>query len=400
MADFKESLWSGTEPLYAPCTGTTGTSVFWKCPRKYRNAGYAVTSKRLTGNVGDGKDERRAAEARELTREMIRWYEGAGTKVAPGTWGGLIARYKADDISPFQEVQPNTRVSYLYDIAYWEDVLGSEMVEAFDFPEAKRIQREMKKRGRSPRFIKGKFTMLRIVVGYGVAIKWPGAKVVKDLLGELRTETPKPRTSSPTSSQIMGIIEAADAGGDHAFALGILIQWRLALRAMDVRGDWFLLDRHEDRSGICRGNQRWGKGLTWDMIDRDVTTLTKAPSKTDRSAPDAIEWDLTLVPDLRARLQSITNRVGPVIVDKAGMPYSRFTWQKLWAKYREKAGVPETIWMMDTRAGAANDAEERGASAIDLNKQLTHASMETTKRYIREKSKGVNNVLRIRAEQS
>ena len=46
----------------------------------------------------------------------------------------------------------------------------------------------------------------------------------------------------------------------------------------------------------------------------------------------------------------------------------------------------------------ANDAEEKGATAIEINKQLNHASLETTKRYIRRKSDGVNNVLRLRAE--
>lgn len=151
-----------------------------------------------------------------------------------------------------------------------------------------------------------------------------------------------------------------------------------------------------------RAKFRWGDGLTWDMLDRDMTQLTKVPSKTEDSQPDEIVWDLMLVPDVRARLLSIPadKRVGPVITDKNGMPFRSDTWADRFAVYRESAKVPKAIWMMDTRAGAINDAKNKGATKIEMQQQANHASSDTTERYIREKSKGVNNVLRIRAERS
>ena len=115
---------------------------------------------------------------------MVRWYEEGEVKAKPGTWSGLIGRYKSDDISPLQEVQPNTRKSYLEHIAYWEPVLGDEPVEDFDFAEAKRIEKGMRDNGRSRSFIKKRFTMLRMIVGYGVAIKWAHAASIRDVLSE------------------------------------------------------------------------------------------------------------------------------------------------------------------------------------------------------------------------
>lgn len=395
---FKDALYDGSDPLYAPCLSKVGRYFFWKAPAKYVTAGCSLKSVPLAGL----DETARAARCRELTRDMLQWYEGRQGKVTPGTWGTLIARYKSDDISPFRDVQPNTRDNYIRDIGYWEAAIGHTMVADMTFEQAKMIERGMQAKGRSRHFIKAKFTMLRLIASYGVAIKWSGARDAREVLGELKLKSPKPRASSPTEEQVLAIVAAADNAGDTAFATGLLAQWRLTLRAMDVRGDYFRLQGGEDRSGICRGGFRWGKGLLWTMINRDVSSLTKTPSKTDESLPEEIVWDLTIVPDLRARLQAIPadRRAGPVIVDRAGMPFDRFMWSKLWRKHRKAAGVPASIWMMDTRAGAINDAKRKGASKIEMQQQANHASGQTTERYIRERSAGVNNVLRIRAERS
>lgn len=399
---FDDRLWDGSDPTYAPCTGVSGGLIYWKAPAKYRKAGYAFTTKRLAGKAGDGLDLERAAQARDLTREMVNWLEGSKPKLNPGTWGELFARYKSDDISPLMDVQPNTKVTYLENIAYWEPVLAHDLIADFSFVEAKRIVRAMQEKGRSAHFIKAKFTMLRILAGYGVALKMSGAKDAQAVLGELRLKSPKPRTSSPSEAQVMAIIAAADRAGDVAFATGVLIQWRLALRAMDVRGDFFKLEKGEERSGICRKDSRWGNGLVWHMFDKDITVLSKAATKTIDSDPETIDWDLMLVPDVRDRLMAIPQekRVGPVIVDRNGMPFDRFRWSDLWRAYRKTANVPDDIWMMDTRAGAINDANRKGATKVELQQAANHADGKTTERYIREKSVGANNVLRLRAERS
>ena len=178
------------------------------------------------------------------------------------------------------------------------------------------------------------------------------------------------------------------------FALGLSLQWWLTLRAVDVRGQWLT----GDAGGIRKNGKYWADGLTWDMIDRDLTVLRKTPSKTEETLPDELVYDLMLVPDLRRRLAEIPNgsRVGPVIVQRNGVPYSKRRWATLFARYRKAAQVPDHIWCMDTRAGAINHAKRAGASHIELQHQANHAQASTTDRYIRERSESVNKVIQLR----
>ena len=160
---------------------------------------------------------------------------------------------------------------------------------------------------------------------------------------------------------------------------------------------WLRLSKGETPSGIVRGGFRWADGLTWDMIDRDLTRLSKVPSKTADKMPDALVFDLSLVPDVQARLRALPHRVGPVIVDRHGMPYRKESWGDLFRKFRGEAEVPDTIWMMNTRAGAINDAKNKGASPIQMQHQANHASLATTNRYIRERSESANQLIQMRA---
>lgn len=394
MTTFKPALWDGSDPTYAPGQSQSDSHFYWKPPARYRKSGYSLTSVRLSGDTLE-----RAAKCRDLTREMVRWYEDSKPKLTPGTWRALFAKYKADDVSPLRDVKGNTRKTYLTDLAYWEAVLGEAKISDMTFVEAKTMLRKMQERGRSAHFVSSKWNALRRFNNYGVALRWKECDEVQKILGQLRVPSPKARHVSPTENQVLAVIAAADADGATAFATGILFQWRLSLRAMDVRGDFIPLAQDEQPSGICSGRRRWGDGLTWDMISADLSLLTKTPSKTERSMPEAIVWDLTLTPDLQGRLSAVpvSQRIGPVIVQKHGMPFDRFTYGDAWRRYAKKAGVPSNIQLRDIRAGAANDAERNGATPLEIKKQLNHASLETTERYLRERSRGVNNVLRLRA---
>ena len=93
-----------------------------------------------------------------------------------------------------------------------------------------------------------------------------------------------------------------------------MIQFEFALRAVDVRGQW--LKTNETEGGILRNGLRWQDGLTWDMVDPDLTTMTKLISKTKTSLPEPYKFDLTAVPEIRERLLAIRpqNAVGPVLL--------------------------------------------------------------------------------------
>jgi len=379
----------GDDPAYAPGTFPVKQRLYWRASPSCIKMGYFKNAIPLPGKLGDGLDLERAAKARELTRELLRWVDAQDVpKVQPGSWLWLIGRYKSDDISPFQDVKDNTRESYLFPLKRWEEAIGQVEIAKTDFATIKRWQKAMEDKGRSTHYIKSMFTMLRIVAGYGVALQVPGAHSVKLILSEMRFRAPKSRTVSPTENQIEAIIAAADAAQDHPFALGLSLQWWLSLRAVDVRGQW-----------LGRGKTlRWADGLTWDMVDLKAMTITKTPSKTERTSPDAMVWSLVSLPEIVTRLEAVPQdeRVGPVVKMKNGKPYSRRHWTKRFEVHRAKADVPDDVWMMDTRAGAINHAKRAGASPIQLQHAANHADLSTTNRYIREREADANTVIQMR----
>lgn len=406
---FKPALWDGTDPSYAPCL-KRGT--YWMPPKKYLDAGYAVKCVRV-----EGTDLQKAQKCRDLTREMLRWHEGTeGPKVQPGTWGWLIAKYKSDDFSPFHEVKDNTKQEYLSIIGRWEGAIADALISNTDHQTIKRWERAMKERfiqralGENARraevnasrkavikmkpvsedptsYVKRMFTMLRTLASYGVILRANGARDVKEILGEIRLRGPKPRTIAPTPEQIAAVIEKADEAGDSVFALGLHLQWWTALRTVDIRGQWL-------GSGKAR---RWADGLTWDMIDKDITTLRKTPSKTERHGTPEMVFDLRMMPEIRARLQAIPvdQRVGPVIALN-GVPFRARGYRDRFRKYARLAGVPDDVWLMDTRAGALTHAETLGASIKQIQHAAGHTNPNTTERYIRSREKNVTSVLQLR----
>lgn len=399
---FRDALWDGSDPAYAPGLNWTGKHPYWRPTRKYLAAGYSIKVIRLPGEKGDGRDMERAALCRKHTQEMVSWLSGDQGALREGTWKWIIARYLGDETSPIREVKANTAASYREDVAYWEEAIGKSRLSDCNHAMIigwRNTMRDVK--GRKDAFIKRKFGALRRVVKYGAQIECAECQRIHGILSLMRIKGSKPRKVAPTPAQIDAIIKKADEIGYKAFATGLLIQWWFTLRAVDVRGQWLDLRPGEPDSGIVRGRKRWADGITWDMIDRDVTVLAKAPSKTVAFDPEPLRLELTLVPEIRNRLLEIPadERVGPVITNRQGVPYTPSAWAHMFRKCARAVGVPDDIWMMDTRAGAITDARLKGAAPYDLRDAAGHSQLSTTDRYTRDRSAGSANVLRLRVGQ-
>jgi hypothetical protein len=59
------------------------------------------------------------------------------------------------------------------------------------------------------------------------------------------------------------------------------------------------------------------------------------------------------------------------------------------------AGIPDTVWNMDARAGGATEADEAGAALEAIQSALTHTKESTTLRYLR---RGRSNKIGLVAE--
>lgn len=372
------------DPTYAPGLTWVRETPWWRPTKADVKNGYPIKGVNLSWVDEDVL----SAKCRALTRELLQWRAGT-EKVRPASWGWIIALYLTDELSPFWETKENTQASYREVLGRWQEGIGGALIENTNFETLKRWKRAMEQNGRSVAYIHRMFTHLRMVARYGLAVKPALFAEVTSVMssGALKVRAPKPRTVAPTPDQIEAIIAAAEE--TPGFALGLSLQWWLALRAVDVRGQWL----------GPKGKQRWADGLTWDMIDLDALTIRKMVSKTERHDAMPMIWDISPLPDLVDRLRAVpvSRRVGPVVCSKAGKPFTVRHYRDLWEKYRAAAGVPPEVKLMDTRAGAINDAMAHGASRLQLQHAANHKDGATTERYIRAREAGANNVIRLRA---
>ena len=391
---FEPALWDDSDPLYAPLIGRVKDRYAWRPSARYKALGAAMSRIYLPGKAGDGQDALRAAECRRLTRELCASV-GESPDIPTGTWGGLILRYQHDRYSPMRDVKENTREGYEYWLGILMPIVSTTPVRSLNYTSLRAMQERMVERGWSVDKIRRTFTMLRAVAKYGKQIGIPGAREVKDILGDMRIKTPVKRQIAPTREQVRAIIAEADAKGMHGFVLGVLLQWTFALRGVDVFGQW--LDRPGE-GGIRRGRDLWCDGLTWDILEADLSGFAKVISKTERSMPEPMRFSLEGLTELQTRLRLIggRERIGPVIrSERYGLPYTGESRSRAWARIRKSLGLP-AIWLMDTRAGAITEGRQMGASVADLRDAAGHATTATTQRYMRGREEAVGKVVNLR----
>jgi hypothetical protein len=396
---FKEALWDESDPHYAPCTtwgGNGGRFLYWKAPARYVKAGYQIKSRLLgTGQRGDQVPAEWAMQARDMTREMLRWYDGADApKTEPGTWHWLIGRYKSDPFSRYHEVQANTRIGYDQQLVLVDEAIGPIKISDTNYEMLMTIKSMKEAKGRSKDHIHRWFSTLSRLATHGVLIDAPGAARVKEIRSNMRIEKPAARTQIATRDQVFAIVAEADKDDMDVFAIGLLIQYWYQLRAIDVRGDYF--------DGV------WERGIEWEHFNEDLSSFTKVISKTRRSLPEPHTFDLTLLPDLRARIIRLfeclpeDQRCGPVTISpRSGVPYTKSGWNQAWRRLRKRAGVDRNVWLMDTRAGALTEASQiEGVTPMQIRNAAQHQNLNTTSRYIRGRSKDLNRVVELRAAHS
>lgn len=400
MAEFKPALFDGTDPLYAPGLSFSRRTASWKAPAKYVKAGYEPKSVNLNmpGEKDDHLAPNRAQRCRDLTRDLLRWWEGQEqARASYGTWGYVIERYRGDRFSPYADVKGNTRRGYDYTTDKWVKIIGHMRIPALTFEKIKQIEEAMREKGRSDAYVKRMFTMLRGLASYGAKIEETrkDCREVKMILSDMRFRNAPQRSVFATWDQVQAVVEKADADGAFIWATGVLIQFEFMLRAVDVRGQW-IADNGE--GGITRDGRRWQDGLTWEMFAPDLSSFEKVISKTARTMPDPYTFDLAGVPYLRDRMARMRpqSAVGPVFVSRTGLPYDQTTWARMWRSYAREAGVPDSIRVMDMRASGATEARTVTENQFDLRDAAQHTQVSTTNRYVRGRSAAANNVVQLR----
>lgn len=391
---FRPSLWDDSEPDYAPCMKKVRDSFFWVPPAKYRKAGYAIKTIRL-----EGDDLDRAAHARALTREMLDWFDGETSGREPGTWSWLIGRYLSDEFSGIHDVRPNTRRKYKEELGRIEAAIGRVLLSETDYTRLKTWQRQMQEKGRSPGYIKKWFTHWGLALAHGVKIGNADCARIRQIRSEMRLRSAARRTVFITRPQVDSVVSEADRRGLGFVGLAVLLRFELMLRGNDVHGQW---EPAEDRKGGIRHHGKiWVDGITWDMLDPEVTRLRKVISKTRDSMPEPYEWSLLALPEIRRRLLSVPPeaRTGPVIVAHDGLPPKEGYLTKAFKRIVRDLGLPDDLQIRDSRSGGITEAKEL-VDPYTLQHAAQHTQQSTTDIYARGRSASANKVVRMRTNRA
>jgi integrase len=105
----------------------------------------------------------------------------------------------------------------------------------------------------------------------------------------------------------------------------------------------------------------------------------------------AANFDLTIYSLLYPLLEAVPHheRTGAIVKGEHGYAVQERTYRKWFRPIAQAAGIPDDVWNMDSRAGAATEAEESGADHDAIKTLLTHSDKQeaTTTRYKRRQDR-------------
>lgn len=369
---------------------------YWVASNVSRHAAdYPIKTVRLT----EPTHEERAARCAILTAELEEWLSGVVRDVSfDGTLRSLIRCYQTDPESPYHKVKWNTRAHYDDTLELLERGFGARRLIDLTGKDFIRWYAEIKtpaEEGGPERVRRAHncIKVLRIVTNYGAAVGYARCAEIAGMLSRLRFAMPPPRKVAMTFEQARAIITRAIEMGRPSIALAQALQFELSLRQRDVIGEWARVDGIGGIGGLP--GRRWTGGATWTDISPDLI-LRKATTKTGALG----EWNLRLYPLVLLALRAyepLTGRTGPLVVDEtAERPYTHRHFYRLWRAIADAAGVPSTVWSMDSRAGGITEGGDAGATIEDLRKHATHTNAAMTTKYVRGTLPSTSRVAELR----
>lgn len=362
--------------------------LYWCARTDLVKRGYQPETVRLSFSLQDSGAEKLVEEAcQRLQGEMLEWSSGAERDIHrfDGTLRGLVRRYQLDSASPYQTVKWNTRRTYDEILIKIDRALGERSVHAIKLEDFHRWYAEARKPkavGQPERITKAHnlIRMLRRLFSYGIMAELQGCKRVHEILEQAQFKAVPRRRTVLNFGHVQAFITEAIKSNRRSLALGTALQFETGMRQKDVIGEWEPLVDGET-SGIILHDRRWVNGLTWSDLG-DGLVVSKVTTKTGA----VVSHDLKLCPLTLSLLQQVPvdRRVGPFIIDEnSSLPYAAHGYAREWRAVARKAGIPDSVWNMDARAGAITEAEDAGVDLDIIRGAVGHTQASTTARYSR-----------------
>lgn len=350
---------------------------YWNPKRACKRAPDGLPLRPLPAEADDGEIVRLC---RLWTDELLADLENIEQRdVFDGTVSSLIRIYRTHDESPFKALKHTTRVrDYEPSLRLINKTVGKRQIAQLKGEDFRRWYREWGSKGRTRR-AHGAIRKVRAIFSFGVEQKLPGCSVSREILSLIRFDAPATRKIKMEYEHALAICNQAIKKKRPSIALTQAIQWDTALRRIHIIGEWLPVEEG-DVGGIVRGKTKW-RGLTAADISPEMILTVASTSKNKA----ATRHDLKACPLVQLVLKKAAfPKFGPLIVSEdTGLPYRENYYATDWREIAKAAGVPETVWSMDARAGAISEAEQATGSIELARKMAGHTNARTTLGYVR-----------------
>jgi hypothetical protein len=303
-----------------------------------------------------------------------------------GTIGSLCDAYERHPQSPIREVKRNTADSYIDSFKVIRGTVAKRAVRSLAPIDVKAWYdrwREPREPGAPERIKRAHDAVaaVRMVLRFGQALGYKECGELAAGLSAIRFERSGARHAEMTVDHVRAFIAAALARADGrglAMAIGAAAQFETMLRQMDVIGEW---------TSLPQGGESWAGPFTWENIPGGLLRLRTSKTNT------AIVHDLPKLELLWPLMQQVPQieRRG-AIVKFRGEPMHASSYRKWFRQIAREAGIPDSVWNMDARAGAITEALESGADLTAVQRSATHSSPTMTARYDRSTEAAVISV--------
>lgn len=368
--------------------------LYWAKDETPECADYRPATVRIHVDLSDPASKETIEQVCQREHDcLMRWLEKGNDdkeRLRPkfnGTIGSLCLMYESDPESGFADVQQNTQSSYRDWLKIVRGTIGQRRIDALSakyFRTCYRNWKEPISPGEEQRVRRayGCIQMIKILLGYGMQANLFYAHCERLLNGLSRMRFAKnpPRDSVLTYDHASAIVTWALAAGDISSALVQALQFECFLRQIDMVGKWRTVkSSYVAKSGEVHHGAKVWSGMTMSMILTDNKILRVRTSKTGQY----VVHDLDKC-ELVARCLNLLGPVDPempVARRKDDSPWpTHMDFGKLWREYADAAGVPKSVWNMDSKAGGITEAAGAGASHDDLAGSGAHATKTTTRK--------------------
>jgi Phage integrase family len=364
-------------------------------------------------------EARWAEECQYNTARLMAWIAevsaGVDRPVYDGTVASLCRAYQTHPESPFRFVKANTRKTYADSLKVVEDTVGQRLVRRLTTIDVRgwyRRWKEPKEDGGRERIDRAHdaVSMFRTVLRFGAALRQKECGELDAALAMMRFEKGGAREAEMTLAHARAFLRTAPDLGRRAvipadralyMAIGVAAQFETGLRQKDIIGEWHAHQADaaaaiaRGAAAVAEGEETWTGFFVWERVPGWRWRTRTSKSKYRARA----EFDLAQLGLLFPLLEAVPHaeRTGAVVKGEHGLPVRERSYRKWFRAIAAAAGIPDEVWNMDTRAGAATEAEEAGADLGAIQNALTHTRPETTLRYIRRRARDIKTVAQARA---